>query len=105
MCRDGEIQAWDLPEDICSCCDAGFKVANRLHYSEPLSSALSVFEKQYICRVIEEAGGNKTLAAKMLGISRKTLWEKCKAYSLLKRKRDGRLRILGSFVINLMTDC
>lgn len=86
LCRDGEIQAWDLPEDICSCCDAGFKVANRLHYSEPLSSALSVFEKQYICRVIEEAGGNKTLAAKMLGISRKTLWEKCRAYGLIKER-------------------
>ncbi len=88
LCRNGEIQAWDLPEDICSCCDAGFKVANRLHYSEPLSSALSVFEKQYICRVIEEAGGNKTLAAKMLGISRKTLWEKCKQYGMIKDKED-----------------
>ncbi len=86
LCRDGEIQPWDLPEDICSCCDAGFKVANRLHYSEPLSSALSVFEKQYVSRVIEEAGGNKTLAARMLGISRKTLWEKCKAYGLVKEK-------------------
>ncbi|MBI5180875.1 MAG: sigma-54-dependent Fis family transcriptional regulator [Nitrospirae bacterium] len=86
LCRDGEIQPWDLPEDICSCCDAGFKVANRLHYSEPLSSALSVFEKQYITRVVEEAGGNKTLAAKMLGISRKTLWEKCKVYGLVKGK-------------------
>lgn len=86
LCRDGEIQPWDLPEDICSCCDAGFKVANRLHFSEPLTNAMSVFEKQYIARVIEEAGGNKTLAAKMLGISRKTLWEKCKAYSMVKEK-------------------
>ncbi len=88
LCRDGEIQPWDLPEDICSCCDAGFKVANRLHYSETLTNAIGVFEKQYIVRVIEEAKGNKTLAAKILGISRKTLWEKCKQYGMIKDKED-----------------
>lgn len=88
LCRDGEIQPWDLPEDICSCCDAGFKVANRLHFSEPLTDAMSVFEKQYISRVIEEAKGNKTLAARILGISRKTLWEKCKQYGMMKDKED-----------------
>lgn len=83
LCRDGKIQPWDLPDDICSLCDEGFKVANRLHYSEPLSNAMSTFEKQYIARVLEGTKGNKTLAAKVLSISRKSLWEKCKTYGLI----------------------
>lgn len=83
LCRDREIRPWDLPEDICKWCNEGLSVANKLNYSEPLSNALSLFEKQYIVKVLEEAKGNKTLTAKILGISRKTLWEKCKAYGLL----------------------
>lgn len=82
LCRDGKIKPWDLPEDICKWCGEGLEVASKLNYSEPLHSALSLFEKQYIMRVIEETKGNKTLASKILGISRKTLWEKCKAYGL-----------------------
>ncbi|MBN2493743.1 MAG: sigma-54-dependent Fis family transcriptional regulator [Deltaproteobacteria bacterium] len=33
-------------------------------------------EREYICRVLEECGGNRTAAAKALGIDRKTLWRK-----------------------------
>ena len=84
LSRNKEIQPWDLPEDICSRCMEGLKVGEGLGYSETLPAALSVFEKQYIMRVLEETKGNKTLASKMLGISRKTLWEKCKAYGLIK---------------------
>ena len=86
LCRDREIQPWDLPEDICNLCAEGLKVGDRLNYSEPLPTAISLFEKQYISKVLEEAKGNKTLASKMLGISRKTLWEKCKLYGLMKKE-------------------
>ena len=86
LSRNKEIQPWDLPEDICSRCMEGLKVGEGLGYSETLPAALSVFEKQYIMRVLEETKGNKTLASKMLGISRKTLWEKCKLYGLMKKE-------------------
>lgn len=84
LCREGEIKPWDLPEDIFKWYDEGLKAGDKLSYSEPLSNAMSVFEKQYIMNVLESTKGNKTLAAKILGISRKTLWEKCKYYGLLK---------------------
>jgi len=47
-----------------------------------LSDVASGAEKEYIIRTLKEAGGNKTKAAEMLGISRKTLWEKMNAYGV-----------------------
>ncbi len=86
LSRDKEIQPWDLPEDMCTICREGSKMGEMLSYSEPLPTAMSLFEKQYISKVLEETKGNKTLASKLLGISRKTLWEKCKLYGLLKKE-------------------
>jgi len=86
LSRDKEIQPWDLPEDMCTICREGSKMDERLSYSEPLPTAMSLFEKQYVSKVLEETKGNKTLASKLLGISRKTLWEKCKLYGLLKKE-------------------
>lgn len=40
---------------------------------------ISAVEKQVIKQVLEEAGGNKTEAARRLGISRTTLWRKLQA--------------------------
>lgn len=39
-------------------------------------------EKEHIMRVLRETGGKKNETAKILGISRKTLWEKMKLYKL-----------------------
>lgn len=39
-------------------------------------------EKAHILRALKITGGNKTRAAEMLGISRKTLWEKMNAYHI-----------------------
>lgn len=88
LCRVGVIQPTDLPEDICRWQDEGGGIVSQLQHSEPLSNAVSLFEKQYIMKVLEETKGNKTLAAKLLGISRKTLWEKCKAYGLEKGQEE-----------------
>jgi len=43
-------------------------------------SALIDVEREHILRVLEACGGNQTKAAKALGISRNTLWEKLKHY-------------------------
>jgi len=47
-----------------------------------LSETLAETEKDYIKRVLRSTKGNKTLAAKTLGLSRKTLWEKLKTHGV-----------------------
>jgi len=41
---------------------------------------LADLERDHILRVLDASGGNQTKAAKKLGISRNTLWEKLKQY-------------------------
>ncbi len=43
---------------------------------------LEVIEQKYIKKVLKLTGGNKSKAANLLGISRKTLWEKIKRYKI-----------------------
>jgi two-component system, NtrC family, response regulator len=61
-----------LPVDIARCLDDSVGCA-------PFPS-LEKQEKQFIMRVMEYVGGNRTRAAEILGIDRKTLYRKLKAY-------------------------
>ncbi|ABQ27779.1 sigma-54-dependent transcriptional regulator [Geotalea uraniireducens] len=45
---------------------------------KPLKDAVGEFETRYIEKVLKSAGGNKSLSARILGISRQMLWEKLK---------------------------
>ena len=47
---------------------------------ELLRTPLAEIEKRHILRVLSSTGGNKTRAAKILGIDTKTLYNKLKAY-------------------------
>lgn len=47
-----------------------------------LKDASSEFEKQLILRTIQEAGFNKSKAARLLKIDRKTLYNKIKQYGI-----------------------
>jgi two-component system response regulator HydG len=49
-----------------------------------LDTAREQFERQYIVKALERTKDNKTEAAKLLGLSRKALWEKCKRYGITK---------------------
>jgi two-component system response regulator HydG len=49
-----------------------------------LDSAREQFERQHIVKALERTKDNKTEAAKLLGLSRKALWEKCKRYGITK---------------------
>ena len=48
---------------------------------EILRTPLAEIEKRHILRVLSSTGGNKTRAAKILGIDTKTLYNKLKAYN------------------------
>ena len=46
-------------------------------------------ERRYILRVLEAVGGNKTLAAQILGVDRKTLYRKLEEYGALRGAKDA----------------
>ncbi|MFK7738738.1 MAG: helix-turn-helix domain-containing protein [Planctomycetota bacterium] len=59
---------------------------------QKLQMPLAEVEKRHIMRVLSSTGGNKTRAARVLGIDTKTLYNKLKAYKSseeLARKRSG----------------
>ncbi|MHB1290784.1 MAG: sigma-54-dependent transcriptional regulator [Sulfuricella sp.] len=51
-------------------------------------SSLEEQEKAYIRWVLNEAGGNQTLAAQLLGINRVSLWRKLKVYEMEEGNRS-----------------
>jgi len=47
-----------------------------------LAHVTSEAEKAYIKKILKSTKGNRTMASEILGISRKSLWEKIKAYNI-----------------------
>lgn len=47
-----------------------------------LNEATKRFEREHIIKVLKKVGYHRSQAAEMLGISRKTLWEKMKSYDI-----------------------
>jgi two-component system response regulator AtoC len=79
LARDGVIRLEHLPRAIAGsnvtsplADDRTAEVANRA--IEPLATALAHFEREYIRRALDLAGGHRGRAAALLGISRKALW-------------------------------
>ncbi len=96
-----EIQPWDLcgyascpyvggtPQDNCGFCSEGLTGRPDARGTiESLTAAREGFERQYILSVLKRVDGNRSLAAKILGISRKALWEKCKRYAIPQGKQE-----------------
>jgi len=78
-----EIQVGDLPEEI--------RRRARLESSAPAETEpsqlvpLEEVERRHVIRVLKAVDGNKTLAAQILKVDRKTLYRKLELYGLLKR--------------------
>ena len=76
LARDGDIDLEHLPEEVRgkNARDTG---TSGLHSSlQPLEAAQRQFEREYLIRALRESDWNKTRVAQLLGISRKTLWQK-----------------------------
>ena len=54
--------------------------------AELMKTPLAEIEKRHILRVVEHSSGNKTRAARILGIDTKTLYNKLKTYSASIRR-------------------
>ena len=89
-----EVQAWDLcgfsscpllggtVQQSCGFCREGLSVRGSTGPADSLSAAREEFERQYILGVLERVRGDRNEAAKLLGLSRKGLSEKCRRYGL-----------------------
>jgi two-component system response regulator HydG len=74
-----KISVDDLPEKI-----RDYKSSWFLLESDTPSELVPVqeVERRYILHVLKTVGGNKTLAAKVLGLDRKTLYRKLEHYKV-----------------------
>ena len=86
LSRGQQIDLAHLPEDIAG---SSFEEESLLPSEanddgpvQPLNHALKRFESAYLERALREAGGKKSRAAELLGISRKNLWEKLRTHAL-----------------------
>jgi DNA-binding NtrC family response regulator len=78
LIKGSVIQAEDLPEEVCGQARPIQTICEKIQGSKPLTQAVHLFEQEYIQSVLEKTRGKKGQAAELLGISRKTLWEKIK---------------------------
>lgn len=100
--RSGEdVQPWDLcgfsvcpylggaRQDTCGFCSEGLTGKRATSATlDSLASAREQFEKDYILSVLERVDGSRTEASRLLGLSRKALWEKCKRYGIPSNRSE-----------------
>jgi two-component system response regulator AtoC len=82
------IDVLDLPEAIVGTPGAAIEGGETAAVS---TTALADLERLTILRVFEQAGGDKALAGRMLGISRATLYRKLKRYQIPLRQSSKHL--------------
>ena len=78
MGKGTSLSLSDLPAQLAQNRDATFPLAEALHKGYTLRE----LEKEYIAQVIETTHGNKSEAAKILGVDRTTLYRKLEEYKL-----------------------
>lgn len=79
LARGGEIDIWHLPYDLRGDIDADEPASSAFR---PLSESMRDFERQCLLVALNHSAGAKREAARLLGISRKTLWEKLKSHQI-----------------------
>jgi DNA-binding NtrC family response regulator len=84
MCSTEVIDTADLPPVLR---EGGVRAATGPVPTMPLRDALAALEKQMIVHALEQAGGNRAEAARILGIARPQLYTKLDEYGLADNKR------------------
>ncbi len=74
-CRGDMLEAWDLPRDI-----AG--KAEKARAEAPVVEDLEAIKKERLVQALGRAGGNQSEAARILGLSRTTIWNQMKRFGL-----------------------
>jgi DNA-binding NtrC family response regulator len=92
-----EIRLDHLPASI----TAGAKLAGTESVGpsgdvRPLQVAVKEFEREYLLRAIGQAGGKRLRAAEILGISRKSLWEKLRLHGISEEEIDAHEQSRGT---------
>jgi two-component system response regulator HydG len=79
------------PQESCGFCNEGLSAGTKRKDTALTSLAVAreEFEKDHILSVLERVEGNRTTASKILGLSRKALWEKCKRYGIPSAREDA----------------
>jgi DNA-binding NtrC family response regulator len=77
LAGDADLGVEHLPRDIAR---AGEIARVTAPVPRPLGTAMKEFEREYLQRALAQAEGKRTLAAEILGISRKNLWEKLRMH-------------------------
>jgi transcriptional regulator with PAS, ATPase and Fis domain len=79
LARFEQLAVDDLPERVRS-----YRVAHVLVASDDPAELvpLEEVERRYILRVLDAAGGNKSIAARILGLDRKTLYRRIEGYGI-----------------------
>ncbi len=83
LCDESEIKVHHLPSDI----SQAVQVSKPSFYATKPNKSLEENEREYILSVLKSADGNKTKAAKIIGIDRVSLWRKLKKYNKLSSNR------------------
>ncbi len=93
LSRRGDIRIDHLPDEIRGTGDDSPATDG----IRSLVLALRDFEREYLLRALELAGGERQRAADLLGITRKSLWERLRRYGLGRRRSAAaRARTPGS---------
>ena len=79
LSRGGTIDLEHLPSEIAEGAERRPSVA-------PLADAMRSAERRHLVEALRAAAGHRTRAASMLGISRKSLWEKLRAHGITEEE-------------------
>jgi two-component system response regulator HydG len=86
LCRYAEITVEDLPEKVRD--HERSRIVLAIDDASDLVP-MDEIERRYVTRVFDAANRNKSLAAKILGFNRKTLYRKLRQYGVLRDGHDG----------------
>ncbi len=88
LAKGGRIDLPHLPADIVGRSEVEEAATDEFR---SLGEAVSEFEREYLKRALAYAGGSRTRAAELLGISRKNLWEKLRLHGVSATELDDYL--------------